>query len=395
MNKLRTFLSLLGVMVGIFVISAVFAVVDSMEENLMESFDMLDDDVYFIQKWPWNFGEDYPWWKYIQRREPSIRDCRELESRLSLAEAVGFQMKGMYELSAEDNMMPNIPLAAVSHNYHEVLNINLGTGRLFNESESASGAPVAVIGNEVALGLFDTESAIGKRFKVKGIRVEVIGVLEKEGASIISAGMDEFVMVPALLGPRFFDVHNSEGNAILVKCKEGEDMAALEDEIIQQFRSVRRVRPSDVDDFSVNQIDMLTVMITSIFTQVEIGGWFIAIFAILVGCFSIANIMFVSVRERTRIIGIQKALGAKSSFILIQFLFESITLCVFGAILALISIEFLILIINSLDLGIVLSVSLYRVSMAMGIAVVSGLIAGIAPAMSAAKMPPVDAMRMN
>lgn len=394
-NKLRTFLSLLGVMVGIFVISAVFAVVDSMEENLMESFDMLDDDVYFIQKWPWNFGEDYPWWKYIQRREPSIRDCRELESRLSLAEAVGFQMKGMYELSAEDNMMPNIPLAAVSHNYHEILNINLGTGRLFNESESASGAPVAVIGNEVALGLFDTESAIGKRFKVKGIRVEVIGVLEKEGASIVSAGMDEFVMVPALLGPRFFDVHNSEGNAILVKCKEGEDMAALEDEIIQQFRSVRRVRPSDADDFSVNQIDMLTGMITSIFTQVEIGGWFIAIFAILVGCFSIANIMFVSVRERTRIIGIQKALGAKSAFILIQFLFESITLCVFGAILALISIEFLILIINSLDLGIVLSVSLYRVAMAMSIAVVSGLIAGIAPAMSAAKMPPVDAMRMN
>ena len=394
-NKLRTFLSLLGVMVGIFVISAVFAVVDSMEDNLMSSFEMLDDDVFFVQKWPWDFGEDYPWWKYIQRTEPSIRDCRDLESRLTLAEAVSFQMKGMYELSAGDNMMPNIPLAAVSHNYHEVINLNLGLGRLFNESESASGAPVAVIGNEVAMSLFGTESALGQRFKVKGVRIEVIGVLEKEGASIVSAGMDEFVMVPALLGPRFFDVHNSEGNAILVKCKEGEEMAALEDEIIQQFRSVRRVRPSDVDDFSVNQIDMLTGMITSIFTQVEIGGWFIAIFAILVGCFSIANIMFVSVRERTRIIGIQKALGAKSSFILIQFLFESIALCVCGAILALLAIEFLIIIINSLNLGIVLSVSLYRVAMAMSIAVVSGLIAGIAPALSAAKMPPVDAMRMN
>jgi putative ABC transport system permease protein len=382
-------------MVGIFVISAVFAVVDSMEDNLMSSFEMLDDDVFFVQKWPWDFGEDYPWWKYIQRKEPSIIDCRDLESRLTLAEAVSFQMKGMYEISAGDNMMPNIPIAAVSHNYHEVINLNLGLGRLFNESESASGAPVAVIGNEVAMSLFGTESALGQRFKVKGVRIEVIGVLEKEGASIVSAGMDEFVMVPALLGPRFFDVHNSEGNAILVKCKEGEEMAALEDEIIQQFRSVRRVRPNDVDDFSVNQIDMLTGMITSIFIQVEMGGWFIAIFAILVGCFSIANIMFVSVRERTRIIGIQKALGAKSSFILIQFLFESIALCVFGAILALLAIEFLIIIINSLNLGIILNVSLYRVAIAISIAVVSGLIAGIAPALSAARMPPVDAMRMN
>ena len=119
MNKLRTFLSLLGVMVGIFVISAVFAVVDSMEDNLLESFDMLDDDVLFIQKWPWTFGEDYPWWKYIQRREPSMKDCKELESRLTMASAVAFQMKGMYDLEAGDNMMPNIPLAAVSHNYNE------------------------------------------------------------------------------------------------------------------------------------------------------------------------------------------------------------------------------------------------------------------------------------
>lgn len=393
MNKLRTFLSLLGVMVGIFVISAVFAVVDSMEENLMESFDMLDDDVFFIQKWPWSFGEDYPWWKYVQRREPSIRDCKELESRLNLAEAVAFQMKGMYSIKAGDNMMPNIPLAAVSHNYHEVISLNLGPGRPFNESESASGSPVAVIGNDVAEKLFGTVEALGKKFKVKGIRLKVIGVLEKEGASIVSSGLDEFVIVPARLGPKFFDVHSSEGNSIFVKCKEGVEMDVLKDEIIQQFRSIRRVRPNDEDDFAINQIDMLTGMITAIFTQVELGGWFIAIFAILVGCFSIANIMFVSVRERTRIIGIQKALGAKSSFILIQFLFESITLCVFGAILALIAIQILILLINYVGLGLSLSVSIYRVLIAISIAVVSGLVSGIAPALTAANMPPVDAMR--
>ena len=395
MNKLRTFLSLLGVMVGIFVISSVFVVVDSMEDNLLESFDMLDDDVLFIQKWPWTFGEDYPWWKYIQRREPSMKDCRELESRLTAASAVAFQMKGMHDIEAGDNMMQNVPLAAVSHNFNEVISLNLGVGRLFNVSESASGAPVVVIGSEVAKNLFGTEEAIGNKLKVKGVRLEVIGVLNKEGASIVSGGMDEFVMVPAVLGPKFFDRHNSEGNAILVKADEGSDLDALKNEIIQQFRSVRRVRPADADDFSVNQIDILTGMISSIFSQVEIGGWFIAIFAILVGCFSIANIMFVSVRERTRIIGIQKALGAKSIFILIQFLFESIALCVFGAILALLAIEFLILIINSAGLGIELRISVYRVCIAMSISVVSGLIAGIIPALTAANMPPVEAIRMN
>jgi putative ABC transport system permease protein len=201
------------------------------------------------------------------------------------------------------------------------------------------------------------------------------------------------VIVPATFGPRLFDINSSEGNTIMVKAKAGVEIAALKDEIIQQFRSVRRVRPSDVDDFSINQIDMLTGMITSIFSQVELGGWFIAIFAILVGCFSIANIMFVSVQERTRIIGIQKALGAKSNFILIQFLFEAIALCVFGAVLALIALQFLLFLINLADLGMNLTVGLDRVLLAFTIAIVSGLIAGIAPAMSAAKMPPVDAMR--
>jgi putative ABC transport system permease protein len=382
-------------MVGIFVISAIFAVVDSMEDNLLESFSMLDEDVLFVQKWPWDFGEDYPWWKYIQRREPSLKDTKDLASRLTQAEAVSFQMKGMFNVEAGDNRFPNVPVAAVSHNYSEVISLNLGSGRLFNESESASGRPVGIIGHDVAMNLFGTDEVLGRKFKIKGHKIEVIGTFAKEGASMVSGGFDEFVLIPATMGPKFFDIHSNEGNSIIVKAKKGVEMAVLKDEITQQLRSVRRVRPSAEDDFSINQIDMLTGMITSIFTQVELGGWFIAIFAILVGCFSIANIMFVSVRERTRIIGIQKALGAKSSFILIQFLFEAIALCIFGAVLALLAIQFLVMVINAADLGMVLGVRLSRVAMAMGIAVVSGLIAGIAPAMSAANMPPVDAMRSN
>ena len=394
-NKLRTFLSLLGVMVGIFVISSIFAVVDSMEEDLMDSFSMLDDDVLFVSKWPWSMGGDYPWWKYVQRREPSLRDSEDLAGRLTTASDVAFQMKGMFNLEAEENSYPNVPVAAVSHTYPDVISLDLASGRFFNGSESSSGRPVAIVGYDIAMNLFGSEEVLGRKLKVAGQRVEIIGTFTQQGESMISNGFDEFVMVPATFAPRIFDTRNVDGNSIMVKARTGIEMGVLKDEIIQQLRSVRRVRPGNENDFSINQIDMLTSLISSIFTQVELGGWFIAIFAILVGCFSIANIMFVSVRERIKIIGVQKALGAKSSFILIQFLFEAIVLCVFGAILALLALEFMMFIVNISDMGITLSVSFERVMLAMSIAVVSGLVAGIAPALSAARMPPGEAMRSS
>jgi putative ABC transport system permease protein len=158
---------------------------------------------------------------------------------------------------------------------------------------------------------------------------------------------------------------------------------------------VRRVRPGQEEDFSVNRMEMLTSILDSIFANLAVGGWFIAIFAILVGCFSIANIMFVSVRERTKIIGVQKAIGAKSTFILIQFLFEAVTLCVFGAVLALVAIQLLVWVVNALEVGLTLRIQPARVVLALGVAVTSGLLAGIAPARQAARMPPVEAMRAH
>lgn len=340
-------------------------------------------------------GEDYPWWKYVQRREPSLSDSEELAGRLTQASDVAFQMKGMFNLEASENAYPNVPVAAVSQTYPDVISLDLASGRFFNGSESAAGSPVAIVGYDIAMNLFGSEEVLGQKLKIGGKRVEVIGTFARQGESMISNGFDEFVMVPATFAPRIFDTRNVDGNSIMVKARPGVEMGILKDEVIQQLRSVRRVRPGNENDFSINQIEMLTSIISSIFTQVELGGWFIAIFAILVGCFSIANIMFVSVRERTKIIGVQKALGAKSSFILIQFLFEAIVLCIFGAILALLALEFLMFVVNMSELGITLRVSFDRVMMAMSIAVISGLVAGIAPALSASRMPPVEAMRSS
>ena len=191
-NKLRTFLSLLGVMVGIFVISSIFAVVDSMEDDLMESFNMLDDDVLFVSKWPWSMGEDYPWWKYVQRREPSLRDSEELAGRLSQASEVAFQMKGLFNLEASENAYPNVPVAAVSHTFPGVISLDLASGRFFNGSESASGSPVAIVGYDIAMNLFGSKEVLGQKLKIGGERVEIIGTFKQEGESMISNGFDEF-----------------------------------------------------------------------------------------------------------------------------------------------------------------------------------------------------------
>jgi len=377
------------------VISAVFTVVDSLETELRDTFNMLDEDVLFVTKWPWSAGGDYPWWKYVQRRPPSERDMELLVPRLRLAEAVMFQSKAFLDVEAGNNRMVGVAVGGGSHAYNKVISLNLVHGRYFTPSESAAGTPVAVVGHQIAMQLFGRANAVGEEFKLRGMRVEVIGVLGEEGESVVSTGLDEFVLVPSAFAPRVYDARNAEDAQIAVKAKPGVELAALEDEIVQQLRAVRRVRPGQEEDFSVNRMEMLTSILDSIFANLAVGGWFIAIFAILVGCFSIANIMFVSVRERTKIIGVQKAIGAKSTFILIQFLFEAVTLCVFGAVLALVAIQLLVWVVNALEVGLTLRIQPARVVLALGVAVTSGLLAGIAPARQAARMPPVEAMRAH
>ena len=392
-NRLRTFLSLLGVMVGIFVISAVFTVVDSLESELRDTFNMLDDDVLFVTKWPWSTGGDYPWWKYLQRRPPTERDLELLMPRMTLAEAGMFSTKTFLDAEAGNNRMPGVVVGAGSHDYDKVISLNIGLGRYFTPSESAAGRPVAVIGHQVAMQLFGKRECVHEDLKVRGMNIEVIGVLEEQGESVVSTGLDEFMLVPSTFARRLYEASSDDNAQIAIKAKPGVELAALENELIQQLRAVRRVRPGSEEDFSINRMDMLTGILDTIFTNLAAGGWFIAMFAILVGCFSIANIMFVSVRERTKIIGVQKAIGAKNAFILIQFLFEAVALCVFGAILALVAIQALVWIVNAAEVGMTLHIEPKRVLLALGVAIASGLIAGVAPARQASRLPPVEAMR--
>ncbi len=392
-NRLRTFLSLLGVMVGIFMITAVFAVVDSLEDGLKDTFNILDDEVLFVQKWPWSFGEDYPWWKYVQRREVSLSDMDLLADRLNLAEDVVFQSNAALSLESQNSRMDAVGVAAVSEGYENVIALDIANGRYFSPMEVAAGRSVAVVGYDVALELTGKDDPLGESIEARGQRIEIVGVFAKQGVSMVNDGFDRAIVIPAKFGHRIMDF--GQATQIMVKPKYGVSTAELSDEIVQQFRSVRRLRPTEEADFSINQIGMLTSILDSIFQQAEYGGWFIGIFAILVGCFSVANIMFVSVRERTRIIGVQKAMGAKSTFILMQFLFEAVALCVIGAIFALLAIEAIVAVVNAIDIGFVMVVRSSRIIIALSVAITSGLVAGLAPARKAARMEPVEAMRSN
>ncbi|MDA0881916.1 MAG: ABC transporter permease [Flavobacteriales bacterium] len=397
-NKLRTLLSLLGVMVGIFVISSVFTMVDTMESNLKDSFNMLSDDVLFVQKMPWGpeDGETYEWWKYFQRRQPKLKDVVALEQRLSLAEAVSFQTGTMATFEYRNSSAENMQLAAVTVAYPKCVQIDIEEGRFFTEREAQTGRPVAIIGADMKAQLFGEADALGKSIKVKGRKMEVIGVFKKAGVSIVSDGFDQMAMTNANFGSRLMNFQKTDCSMV-VKAKDGVDVDELKEEIVQHYRTIRGVKPSEDNDFAINRVEMITSVIDEIFIYVERGGWFIGLFAILVGCVSIANIMFVSVRERTRIIGIQKALGAKDIFILGQFLFEAIALCVFGAIMAFLLVVIMVLVVNALsarlDWGLELGIHLNRFFIAMLIAIVSGLVAGIFPALKAARMSPVEAMR--
>ena len=393
-NKLRTLLSLLGVTIGIFSIISVFAVVDSLERNIRSSIESLGDNVVFVNKWPWSRGEDYPWWKYYQRPLPTIQELNSLEQRLEMADAVTFfAVAGNKTAKYNSNDVEGIGVVAVSHGYQDVYGFELTSGRYFSILESATGKPVAIIGDNIAQSLFEGENPIGKVIKFMGQRATVIGVFEKAGDSIIGSSDDDNVVIPVKFGRNFIRLNSESTNPMfMVKAKQGVSNEQLKDDLTRVMRSVRRLSPKSDDNFALNETSILSNGIDMIFGVIDLAGIIIGGFSLLVGGFGIANIMFVSVKERTNIIGIQKAIGAKNHFILLQFLFEAILLCLIGGILG-ISVVYAGTLIADyyIDFDIVLSAN--NVITGLWVSVLIGVISGVIPAIAASKLDPVEAIR--
>jgi putative ABC transport system permease protein len=397
-NRLRAMLSLLGITIGIFAIIAVFTIVDSLESNIRESVNSLGSDVIYIEKWPWGPDEsgEFPWWKYMNRPLPTIDELEFIKQKSHYASYVCFVSAVGRRIEYKNNNVEGGTVFGVSDGFKDIRSFEVEQGRYFSPIESKSGRNVAVIGSKIANDLFQGENPIGKNIDLMGRKVMVIGVLKKEGKGTFDAFiMDEVAILPLTYYRGFVDIESDmAGPMIWVQAKRSVGVEELTFEVTQLLRSYRRLQPSEEDNFALNQTSIINNQLDQLFGVLKIAGFFIGIFSIIVGGFGIANIMFVSVKERTHIIGIQKALGAKQYFILFQFLFESVMLSVAGGIVGLL-IVFIGASIISMSGSFTVSLTWDNIILGISISSIIGLVSGIFPAWQGARMDPVVAINSS
>ncbi len=393
MNKLRTFLSLLGITIGIFCIIAVFTATNSLESNIRKGLEALGSDVIFIQKWPWDGGPDMPWWKFVNRPQPEYKELRYMTEKTHTVQFAAFAFSsGNKRIDYKSESMEGVEFLPVTEDYIKIQSLKIIGGRYFAGKEN-DGANVAILGGNIWDGLFGSpEAALGKVIRVAGRPVKVIGVLKKKGSGMDAINYDNTVMVPYAFGKTVVDERLYGDPFITIKAKPGVSVKEMKDELTGVMRAVRRLRPTEEDDFSLNEITSASGNLESIFIKINIGGMIIAMFALIVGGFGIANIMFVTVKERTNIIGLKKAIGARKKVILMEFLLEAIMLCLVGGGLGLLLVYMITLVLNMFDVFPV-ALTMKNIMIGLSVSTVVGVIAGFIPAWSASKLDPVVAIR--
>ena len=391
-NKLRTGLSLTGVAFGIFCIIGVLATVNSLERNIQNEVKSLGSNTIYVDKWEYSGGPDKPWWKFRARPTMKYEEVALLKQRSELADGISFLMRADGNLAYKDDVIENSTVYGITEAQMTVQPIMFDFGRYISGAEFSSGSAVGLIGYDNAEKLYGSaERALGKYFEIKGKRVNIVGVIKKEGKNFIGWDYDKCIMLPYKFAKQIISEDNSNP-VIIVKGKDNVTPTQMSTELQGAMRQIRRLSPTQEDNFSLNSVEAFSQAISGLFGTVDIVGGLIGVVSLIVGMFGIANIMFVTVKERTSMIGLKKAIGAKKSSILFEFLLEAAILCLMGGAIGLLLVYILTVVFSKL-LDFPVYVSLPLLIGAVVICLVVGVLAGIFPASRAAKMDPVVAIR--
>jgi putative ABC transport system permease protein len=393
-HKIRTLLSLTGVAFGIFCIISVLATVDSLEYQVQKDIQALGTNTVYIDKWVYAGGPDYPWWRYVKRPSPSSEEMKLLKERVPAAANVAFNISTNSYVGYENDVINSVNYYGITEDFVNIQPVEIEVGRYLQPADYDFAANVIVMGYTIAETLFGkAEKAVGNTVILKeGKRALVVGLIKKQGKSIVNGWeYDNCILMPLGFMKQIVREKNSNP-IIMVQGKASVPMAQLRDELTGAMRSIRKLKPTQEDDFALNDIDAFSTFASEIFGGINKGGWSIAILSLIVGMFGVANIMFVTVRERTSQIGLKKAIGAKRSVILTEFLLESAFLCIMGGLLGL-SIVFALTLASKAIFGFTVFIAPGILALAISICIIVGVLAGIIPASIAAKMDPVVAIR--
>ena len=393
-NKMRTFLSLFGVTIGIFCIIGVLSTVSSLEKNIQDGIKSLGSNTIYIDKWDYQGGADYPWWKYVNRPSPKLIETRLIRDKIKADINIVYSFDANAFIQYENDKLDGISYHGVTDEFDKIQPIEIAYGRYLTPIEFESGINSIIIGYENAEKLFGKpEKAVGKIVTLRNKKAVIAGVIKKQGKSMIDGwAFDQSIVLSYKFMKQMLFNEQYNNPKIIVKGPANMSPEALRDELKGAMRSIRRLGPTEEDDFSLNAISDFTKNVSSLFANVNLGGWMIGLLSLIVGAFGIANIMFVTVRERTPVIGLKKAIGAKKRTILMEFLLESALICIIGGLIGIILVMGMAQLLTSI-FNFPVYVSGNILALAIGICVTIGVLAGIIPAMIAAKMDPVVAIR--
>jgi putative ABC transport system permease protein len=397
-NKLRTFLSLLGVTIGIFCIITVFTLVDSLKNQISNSLSSIGNDIVYVDKFPWvpeEGDKEYPFWKYKARPSCTLAEMNLLQAQIPAVKYASMLYSDRVTVKYVDNSMEDVSLNAACYDFNKLQAFEVETGRYFTPGEMDGGRNAVIIGTTLAEELFGTINPVGKSIKIYDRYFTVIGVLKKQGKDMTGFNYDSGLICSYKYLMLFKNIEDPKdefsNNSLLVK-PGTIPLADFKYELKGFFRSYRHLKPGTPDNFSFNLLSTLQSSIDGVFVIVNGVGFIIGFFSLLVGAFGIANIMFVTVKERTNQIGIKKALGAKRSVILTEFLMEAIVLCLLGGLIGIILVIILAKILSGpVGFAVTMSGTNFVIGVLVSLAV--GVIAGLLPAIRASSLNPVVAIR--